>query len=845
MVRIRSVAVFACVALGAAAPASAQDNTITLEKIMRDPEWVTRSPESPYWSLDSKTVYYSQKQLGTDLRDMFAVDYANDEEELLSPEQRAAADPRNVSYSRDRSRVTWSSGGDIFVRTMETGDIIQITRTGDNESSPMFLTNGKLAFRKGSTWFVRDLATGAEEQAGDVRTGEDPDIAREKRESREKSYLENQQEHLFEIIRERDESADQRREQMELLRNAETTRSYPTTWLGNGLDLGQSQLSPNGRWLAIVYSKSSGSRAKPDTMPTWINDDGYVQSRNVRSLVGTSESSNDMFALVHIETGTLIQVDLDALPGRTDDPLAEIRDSQKPADAKEDGTLDKEKKPSKPKPRNIGIRSVRFNDDGSWVALQCHSADNKDRWIVTIPFEHAFARLNDWNEGADDRKEKGDAKAQPDALTPIVIEHLHDPAWINDRMSEMEWVNGSERLLFVSERTGYAHLYVADATGKAQDPRRAVVVRQLTHGQCVVTDIQQDRDGRNVYFRVNRDHPGIYEIERLSLGWGKPTQITSLGGANRAWLSPDDSRLLIEHSTAMRPPELFVQETTPGADVIKVTTTVTDEFTSLPWIEPQFVTIQGVDTKPIHARLYLPPADAPRMDKRPAVLFTHGAGYLQNADQGWSSYFREFMFHSLLAHKGYVVLDMDYRASSGYGRDWRTAIYRHMGKPEVEDLSSGVDWLVEHHNVDRARVGTYGGSYGGFLTLYSMFTEPDLFACGAALRPVTDWAHYNHGYTSNILNTPDDDPEAYRLSSPIEYAEGLKNPLLICHGMVDDNVFFKDTARLAQRLIELEKTNWEVAIFPIEAHGFTEPSSWLNEYRRIEALFDRWLMGDN
>lgn len=840
MFTIRSIAACVAVSIAVLPIVLAQQSAITLEQIMQDPEWVARSPESPYWTLDSTTVYYSQKQLGTDLRDVFEADWANQETLLLSPEQRAAADPRGVSYSRDRTRVTWSSGGDIFIHTLETGDTIQLTRTGDTESSPMFLTNGKLAYRKGSMWYVRDLETGAEEQAGDVRTGDDPEIERKKRDAREKSYLEQQQEHLFEVIRERDETSDTRREQQELLRNADATRNYPTTWIGNGLNVGQVQLSPNGRWLAVVSSKS-GSNGKQDSMPTWVNGDGYVQPRNVRSLVGTSESGNDKLSLVHVATGTMIPIDLDALPGRTDDPLAEIRASQKRPGDETPSEAEKEKKPGKPKPRNIGIRNVQFNDDGSWVAVQCHSADNKDRWIVAVPFEHAFAALNTWNESAEEREAQENPPTTPDALAPIVVEHLHDPAWINDRMGEMEWVHNADRLLFLSERTGYSHAYLADATGRAEDPQRAVVVRQLTHGQCVVTDLQQDRDGHNLYYRVNRDHPGVYEIERINLGWGARTRITNLGGNNRAWLSPNDSMLLVEHSTAMRPPELYIQSAGPDAFTVQITTTVTSEFLSLPWIEPQFVTIQGVDPQPIYARVYLPPSGTFK-GKRPAVVFTHGAGYLQNADQGWSGYFREFMFHSLLAHKGYVVLDMDYRASAGYGRDWRTAIYRHMGKPEVEDLSAGVDWLVAHHNVDRARVGTYGGSYGGFLTLYSMFTAPDLFACGAALRPVTDWAHYNHGYTSNILNTPDVDPEAYRLSSPIEYADGLKRPLLMCHGMVDDNVFFKDTARLAQRLIELEKTDWEVAIFPIEAHGFTEPSSWLDEYRRIEALFDRHLM---
>src|SRR6185369_1336958 len=225
----------------------------------------------------------------------------------------------------------------------------------------------------------------------------------------------------------------------------------------------------------------------------------------------------------------------------------------------------------------------------------------------------------------------------------------------------------------------------------------------------------------------------------------------------------------------------------------------------------------------------------------PAVVFVHGAGYLQDAHAGWSSYFHELMFHTYLAQRGYVVLDMDYRGSAGYGRAWRAAIYRQMGHPELEDLQDGVAWLVKNKNVDPQRVGVYGGSYGGFMVYMSLFRAPDLFAAGAALRPVSDWAHYNHGYTSDILNTPEVDPEAYAASSPLEFAAGLTKPLLICDGMQDDNVFFQDNVRMVQRLIELKKQNFELAVYPIEPHGFREPTSWLDEYRRIFRLMETYV----
>jgi dipeptidyl aminopeptidase/acylaminoacyl peptidase len=229
---------------------------------------------------------------------------------------------------------------------------------------------------------------------------------------------------------------------------------------------------------------------------------------------------------------------------------------------------------------------------------------------------------------------------------------------------------------------------------------------------------------------------------------------------------------------------------------------------------------------------------ATRDRTRPGVVFVHGAGYAQNAHKYWSTYYREYMFDNLLASLGYVVLDVDYRASAGYGRDWRTAIYRHMGGKDLDDIVDGAKYLAQSQKVDPKRIGVWGGSYGGFITLMALFTSPDTFAAGGALRPVTDWAHYNHGYSGGILNEPQDDPEAYKQSSPIYFADGLKGALLICHGLVDTNVHIQDSIRLTQRLIELRKPNWELAVYPVENHAFEQAASWADEYTRILKLFE-------
>jgi dipeptidyl aminopeptidase/acylaminoacyl peptidase len=326
----------------------------------------------------------------------------------------------------------------------------------------------------------------------------------------------------------------------------------------------------------------------------------------------------------------------------------------------------------------------------------------------------------------------------------------------------------------------------------------------------------------------------------MSVDGGARTKITTMTGSNEATISPDEKAAAILYSYSNKPPELYVAPIAAGAKATQVTISPSDEFSAFKWIDPKVITYKTRDGSDVYARLFTPEMIGAKRDpKKPAVIFVHGAGYLQEAHKYWSSsYYRENMFNNILASKGYVVLSPDYRASAGYGRDWRTAIYRHMGGKDLEDVVDGAKFLVQTEKVDAKRIGLYGGSYGGFITLMAMFTTPDVFAAGAALRPVTDWSHYNHGYTSAILNVPQNDPEAYKQSSPIYFAEGLKGQLLICHGMVDTNVFFQDSVRLVQRLIELRKETWSIAPFPVENHGFTEETSWADEYKRILRLFE-------
>jgi dipeptidyl aminopeptidase/acylaminoacyl peptidase len=418
-----------------------------------------------------------------------------------------------------------------------------------------------------------------------------------------------------------------------------------------------------------------------------------------------------------------------------------------------------------------------------------------------------------------------------DSARVLAVDVLTDSAWVGGPCFNcLGWLPGAQGIWLVSEADGWAHLYRlrADGTGK----------RQLTSGRWEVQGARLTPDRAGFLLHTTETSPFERHFFTMRLDGGARTRVTQTAGGHDVVASPDGRWLADVASTSNRPPELFLQAARPGGARHQLTTSPVAAWLARTWLEPEIVMVPASDGVNVPARIYQPEQVGARANGA-AVIFVHGAGYLQNVHNFWSSYFREYMFHHYLAARGYVVLDLDYRASAGYGRDWRTAIYRHMGGRDLQDQVDGSRWLQRTFSIPAERVGIYGGSYGGFITLMALFNHPKDFGAGAALRSVTDWAHYNHPYTGNILNEPQEDSTAYRRSSPIYFAEGLEDPLLIAHGMVDVNVHFQDVVRLSQRLIELGKTGWELAVYPVEDHGFVRPDSWTDEYRRIFELFER------
>src|SRR5215470_9960538 len=799
---------------------------LTVDSIMRGPDLVGYEPTRVYWSQDGQRVYFRWKRAGeARLKepDLYVVNRDGGGLRKLSEDEAKQAPPLAGDLSKDKTMTVFAEEGDIFIYDNVKNERRQITSTIDGENSPRFTKDQKyIVFTRQNNLYRMSLDGGQLTQLTDIRAGGAPAEAAPpqrgaggggfggrrqgggaaggasgqtstQRGTESQEHIKKEERELIEAVRERALN----REEQEAKRKQREKRKPFTPPAGQSV--ANLQLSPDGKYtLATVIQPGSG--AKNTIVPNYVTESAYTEEIPGRNKVG-DEQGRTRLAILSVETGDVNWVD----HGQKQ-PQSNQRQAQPPSQASEEQASGTQGAPQRPqeRERNVQILNPQWSEDGKNAVAFARSADNKDRWSLLI---------------------------DPATGKTKVLDHQHDDAWVGGPGAfTLGWLGDDKTVYFQSERDGWSHLYTASIEGG--EPK------QLTSGKFEVSDVRLSEDKTKFYFTSSEGDLGQRHLYSMPVAGGPRVRITTMPGNNQATISPDDTTLAIVRSYSNRPPELYIAPNKPNVtagEIKQVTTSPTDEFFTYNWIDPPIVTFKARDGVEVPARLYKP---SKWQKGGPAVLFVHGAGYLQNVHKWWSSYYREYMFNHLLMERGFMVMDVDYRASAGYGRDWRTAIYRHMGGQDLSAQVDAVKYLVTEHGVSPKRVGIYGGSYGGFITLMAMFTEPEVFAAGAALRPVTDWAHYNHGYTSNILNTPQSDAEAYKQSSPIYFAEGLKGALLICHGMVDVNVHFQDTVRLVERLIELRKENWELAVYPVEDHGFERAASWADEYKRILKLFE-------
>ncbi len=756
-------------------PARGQSFELSIRSVMRGPELTGSAPTAVRWTDDSRWVYFRWLPGGA----------AWDAEPALYRVAAQGGEPVRLDDAAAREAAPLISGGDLspdrrWRVTAVEGDlhlvdrrtlgVRRLTRTEDGESSPLFSTDGSAVIFRRGNDLYR-LTLSSGTLEQLTRIVAGPAPRDSAEAEGQRKFLVDQQLELFEHIR-----REKVREDVHKARQAAADSLEPKTVHIDREERVQS-LDPtrDGRYVVVRVAKQAQD-AKSTVVPDWITADGYTRDINGRTKVGDAQGASRV-GLLTTATGAVTW--LDAAP---------------------EGYEPKERP---------NVFSVGWNDAGTRAFLFAVSYDNKDRWLWGV-------------EAATGQR--------------TLLDHLRDEAWVGGPCfaSCVTFLPGTDRVAFVSEETGYAHLYEVSADGTG--------LRALTSGAWEVLGVQVPEDRSRFLLTTSEGSPFDQHVWWMDFDGSNRTAVTQGDGRWEATPSPDGRRFALLRDVANRPPELLLADARRPAEATQITTTPTAEWASFPWIKPEIVRFQAQDGTPVPARIYRP-RDLGAQANGAGVIFVHGAGYLHNVHNFWSSYSREYMFNHFLAAAGYTVLDIDYRGSAGYGRDWRTAIYRWMGGKDLSDNVDGARYLVASEGVDARRVGLYGGSYGGFITLMGLFTAGETFKAGAALRSVTDWAHYNHGYTSDILNLPQGDEEAYRKSSPLYFAENLRadQHLLILHGMVDTNVHFSDVVRLAQRLIELGKENWEFMPYPVEDHGFVEPTSWADEYRRIYELFERSL----
>jgi dipeptidyl aminopeptidase/acylaminoacyl peptidase len=767
---------------------TAERFTLTVENVMRGPELVGYEPAHVRWSFDSRRLYFEWKRHFDRPEappDTWSVNRDGSNLRKLTTEERSLAPPATGDTSRDLRLSVYTREGDLYLYNNTTGETRRLSRTAEAETNPHFLPDGRrIYFTRGGNLYVMALDTGYLEQFTEIRA----------------------------VGAQGSSSAP-----------SAPVATPPVTGGGRGNPASSSQASGTSasqdylkarqkdlfetvRQRAALHDQDEARRKQESPRKPF-----QLQSRQTVNALELSPDEKYVTATV-LEPGSARRT---AVPNWITDTAyvedlnarANVGDSQARVRLAVIETASGEVKWVDPEPeREVRLGQPVWSADGSHAFLQSRAADNKDTWILAL---------------------------DPATAKTRVIAREHDDAWVKypgpTGPPAPGWMKNGREVYFVSERTGFDQLYAAPWEGG--EPRA------LTSGRWEVLGLRQSPDRSHFYINANKENPYENHLYEMSGEGGPLTRLTVRPGMHTATISPDGRWIADIFSHTNQPPDIFVQENRVAAEPKRVTTSPAPEFSSYPWLDASIVTFRARDGVQVPARLFKPKS---ARKGGPGVVFVHGSGYLQNVDRWWSShYYREYLFDHILMERGFTVIDVDYRGSAGYGRDWRTAIYQHMGGKDLDDIVDAARYLAAEHGVDAKKIGVYGGSYGGFITLMAMFTQPDVFAAGAALRPVSDWALYNHEYTSNILNIPQADPEAYRRSSPIYFAEGLKGALLICHGMVDTNVEFTDTVRLVQRLIELKKENWQLAVYPVEDHTFVEASSWSDEYKRILALFEK------
>src|SRR6202790_1032059 len=399
-----------------------------------------------------------------------------------------------------------------------------------------------------------------------------------------------------------------------------------------------------------------------------------------------------------------------------------------------------------------------------------------------------------------------------------------DPFWINVRDDLHFWKDG-KRFLWSSERSGYRHLYLYDLEGKQ--------LAQLTKGDWEVFAVHGlDETKGLVYFTAAEKSPRERQLYRVGLDGSGFTRITKDGGTHGIDLAPDASAFIDTYSNNMNPPRQDLLRV-DGSRTAVINENKVAELADFHLSPVQFLTVKSRDGLPLNAMMIKPP-DFDSARKYPVLVFTYGGPHAQVVLEAWGR--TNFLWHEMMAQKGYIIFALDNRGSAGRGHLFEEPIHFHLGAQELSDQRDGAAYLKSLPYVDASRIGIWGWSYVGHMTLHAMFEASEDFKVGFAGGPVTDWHFYDTIYTERYLGPLPQNEKNYEESSPIKNAANLQGKLLIAQGTGDDNVHFANTLALINQLIEVGKYV-EVLPFPGRGHGVSDPPARLVLMRRVTQFF--------
>ncbi len=462
-------------------------------------------------------------------------------------------------------------------------------------------------------------------------------------------------------------------------------------------------------------------------------------------------------------------------------------------------------------------------------------SNQSTKWIdLGYPYEY-IARVK-WSPDGDCLAIQGLTRSQkqlallfadPRNGTSESILEENDPHWVNVQDGPFWMESEDEDFLWLSERDGYCHLYHVDSNGS--------FIKQLTEGRWEITDFLRYTSARKqIFFQATKEGPVERHIYRVYARGGKVRRVTKEAGFHSGSVS-DDGEYIYDRYTCLDYPKRNAVMTQDNEQVGVLAELKLDDYEPYRFVIPELLEIQGPEDRVYHARIYKPNHfDAGR--EYPVIFHVYGGPHGQVVQNRFGDHFAQ-----ILVNEGFLVFSMDNRGSAGRGHVWETPIHRHFGEIELEDQLIGLEYLSSLSYVDSDRIGIWGWSFGGYLTCYAMVKAPGEFHAGAAVAPVTDWRLYDTIYTERYMERPEDNPDGYHDSSPLNFADCLEGSLLLAHGVSDDNVHIQNTYNMVDALLKANK-EYQLYAYPQKSHGIWGDEHRIHLFQRILDFFKEELM---